>query len=63
MMEYMPMRNEFIVETLETLFPLAIAAAIGVCAANLAVQITKERAAPDAVVATHEQIAVSFPRK
>ena len=63
MMEYMLMRNEFIVETLETLFPLAIAAAIGVCAANLGVQITKERAALDAVVARHEQIAVSFPRK
>jgi hypothetical protein len=57
MMEYMPMRNQFIVETLETLFPLAIAAAIGVCAANLGVQITKERAALAAVVARHEQIA------
>jgi hypothetical protein len=59
----MPMINQFIVETLETLFPLAIAAAIGVCAANLAVQLTKERAALDAVVARHEQIAVSFPPK
>ena len=51
------MRNQFIVETLETLFPLTIAAAFGVCAANLGVQITKERAALDAVVARHEQIA------
>jgi hypothetical protein len=55
------MRNQFVVEILETLFPLAIAAAVGVCAATLGAQLTKERAALDAVVARQDR-GVPFPQ-
>ena len=44
------MRNWFI-DFGDTLFAVAIAAAIGICAANLAVQIQKERDAIDAAIA------------
>ena len=42
------MRNGFWDEIGDTLFAVAIAAAIGIGAANLAVQVNKERAAFDA---------------
>jgi hypothetical protein len=44
----MAMRNGFWDEIGDTLFAVAIAAAIGISAANLAVQVNKERAAFDA---------------
>ncbi len=42
------MRNEFLDEIGDTLFAVAVAAAIGLGAANLAIQVNKERAAFDA---------------
>jgi hypothetical protein len=46
--EDVAMRNEFWNEIGDTLFMVAIAVAIGVVAANLAIQVNKERAAFDA---------------
>jgi hypothetical protein len=46
--EDVAMRNEFWDEIGDTLFVAAIAVAIGVVAANLAIQVNKERAAFDA---------------
>jgi len=42
------MRSEFLDEIGDTIFAVAMAAAIGLGAANLAVQVNKERAAFDA---------------
>ncbi len=42
------MRNEFLDEIGDALFAFAVAAAIGFGAANLAIQVNKERAAFDA---------------
>jgi hypothetical protein len=42
------MRNEFLDEIGDTLFAVAVAGAIGLSAANLAIQVNKERAAFDA---------------
>lgn len=39
------MRNEFLDEIRDTLFAVAVAGAIGLSAANLAIQVNKERAA------------------
>jgi hypothetical protein len=44
------MRNGFWDEIGDTLFVAAIAVAIGVVAANLAIQVNKERAALDATI-------------
>jgi hypothetical protein len=41
------MRNEFLDEIGDTLFAVAVAGAIGLGAANLAIQVNKERAASD----------------
>ena len=45
------MRDLFTEEIGDTLFALAMAVAIGIGAANLAVQVGKERAALDAAIA------------
>jgi hypothetical protein len=53
----MAMRGELldkIGDTLDTLFAVAMAAAIGLGAANLAVQLNKERAAFDAAAASQK---------
>jgi hypothetical protein len=42
------MPNEFLDEIGDTLFAVAVATAIGLSAANLAIQVNKERAALDA---------------
>ena len=42
------MRNEFLDEIGDTLFAVAVAGAIGLSAANLAIQVNKEKAASDA---------------
>ena len=47
------MRNEFLDEIGDTLFAVAVAGAIGLSAANLAIQVNKERAAFDASAASH----------
>jgi hypothetical protein len=41
------MRNESLEEIADTLFAVAVAAAIGLSAANLAIQVNKERVAFD----------------
>ena len=46
------MRNEFLDEIGDTLFAVAVAGAIGLSAANLAIQVNKERAAFDASAAS-----------
>lgn len=46
------MRNEFLDEIGDTLFAVAVAGAIGLSAANLAIQVNKERAALDASAAS-----------
>ena len=45
------MRDQFKEEIADTLFAVAMAVAIGIGAANLAVQVGKERAALDAAIA------------
>jgi hypothetical protein len=46
------MRNEFLDEIGDTLFAVAVAGAIGLSAANLAIQVNKGRAAFDASAAS-----------
>ncbi len=48
------MRNEFLDEVGDTLFAVAVAGAIGLGAANLAIQVNKARAASDAGAAIHK---------
>ena len=48
------MRNEFLNEIGDSIFAIAMAAAIGLAATNLAIQITHERAALDAASFGHE---------
>jgi hypothetical protein len=55
------MRNEFWDEIGDTLFAVAIAAAIGFGAANLAVQVTKERASFDAAAASERLSQLAYP--
>jgi hypothetical protein len=52
--EDMAMRDQFTEEIGDTLFAVAMAVAIGIGAANLAVQVSKERAALDAAIAAPE---------
>jgi hypothetical protein len=52
--EEMAMRNEFWDEIGDTIFAVGIAAAIGLGAANLAVQVNKQRAAFDAAAASEK---------
>jgi hypothetical protein len=48
------MRNEFLNEIGDSIFAIAMGAAIGLAATNLAIQITHERAALDAASFGHE---------
>jgi hypothetical protein len=60
--EDVAMRNEFWDEIEDTLFAVAIAAAIGLGAANLAVQVTKERATLDAAAASERLSQLAYPQ-
>jgi hypothetical protein len=51
--EDMAMRSEFLDEIGDTLFAVAVAGAIGLSAANLAIQVNKERTTFDASAASH----------
>ena len=54
------MRNEFLDEIGDTIFAIAMAAAIGLAAANLAIQITNERAVLDAASVGHENVSTTI---
>jgi hypothetical protein len=55
------MRNEFLDEIADTLFAVAVAGAIGVGAANLAIQVNKERAASDPDTASQTLSHFAYP--
>jgi hypothetical protein len=55
------MRNEFLDEIADTVFAVAVAGAIGVGAANLAIQVNKERAASDADTASQKLSHFAYP--
>ena len=55
------MRNEFLDEIGDTLFAVAVAGTIGLGAANLAIQINKERATFDASAAGHKLGQLAYP--
>ncbi len=55
------MRNDFWDEIGDMLFAVAVAAAIGLGAANLAVQVNKERAALDAFAASQKLGQLATP--
>jgi hypothetical protein len=57
----MVMRNEFLDEIADTLFAVAVAGAIGLGAANLAIQVNKERAASDADTASQKLSHFAYP--
>jgi hypothetical protein len=57
------MRNEFLDEIGDTLFAVAVAGAIGLSAANLAIQVNKERAALDASAASHMLGQLAYPQQ
>jgi hypothetical protein len=57
------MRSEFLDEIGDTLFVVAVAGAIGLSAANLAIQVNKERAAVEASAASHMLGQVAYPRQ
>jgi hypothetical protein len=54
------MRNEFLDEIGDTIFAIAMAAGIGLAAANLALQITNERAVLDAASVGHENVSTTI---
>jgi hypothetical protein len=57
------MRNEFLDEIGDTLFAVAVAGAIGFSAANLAIQVNKERTAFDASAANHMLGQMAYPQQ
>jgi hypothetical protein len=57
----MAMPKEFLDEVGDTLFAVAVAGAIGLGAANLAIQVNKERAALDASAASHMLGELVYP--
>jgi len=59
----MAMRNELLDEIGDTLFAVAVAGAIGLSAANLAIQVNKERAALDASAASHMFGRLAYPQQ
>jgi hypothetical protein len=59
----MAMRNEFLDEIGDTLFAVAVAGAIGLSAANLAIQVNKGRAAFDASTANHMLSQLAYPQQ
>ena len=54
------MRNEILDEIGDTIFAIAMAAAIGLAATNLAVQVTNERAVLDAATVGHENVSTTI---
>jgi hypothetical protein len=56
------MRNEFLDEIGDTVFAVAMVAAIGLGAANLAVQVNKERAAFDVAAASQKLGQLEYPQ-
>jgi hypothetical protein len=59
--EGMAMKNDFFDEIADTLFAIAVAAAIGLGAATLAIQVNKERAVLDASAAGEKLGQLSNP--
>jgi hypothetical protein len=59
----MAMRSEFLDEIGDTLFAVAVAGAIGLSAANLAIQVNKDRAAFDASAASHRLGQLAYPQQ
>jgi hypothetical protein len=59
----MAMRYEFLDEIGDTLFAVAVAGAIGLSAANLAIQVNKGRAAFDASTANHMLSQLAYPQQ
>jgi hypothetical protein len=57
----MAMRKEFLDDIGDTLFSVAVAGAIGLSAANLAIQVNKERAAFDASASSHMLGKLTYP--
>jgi hypothetical protein len=57
------MRSEFLDEIGDTLFAVAVAGAIGLSAANLAIQVNKERAAFDSSAASHILGQLAYPQQ
>ena len=55
------MRNELFDEIGDALFTAAIAAAIGIGAANIPIQVNKERAALEAAAASQRLGPVAYP--
>jgi len=55
------MRNEFLDEIGDTLFAVAVAGAIGLGAANLAIQVNKAKAASDADTASQKLSRFAYP--
>jgi hypothetical protein len=56
------MRSEFLDEVGDTLFAVAVAGAIGLSAANLAIQVNKERATFNASAASHTIGELDYPQ-
>jgi hypothetical protein len=56
------MRKEFLDEIGDTLFAVAVAGAIGLSAANLAIQVNKERAVFDASAVSHMFGRLAYPQ-
>jgi len=54
-------RNEIVDEIGDTLFAVAVAGTIGLGAANLAIQVSKERAAFDASAASYRRGQLAYP--
>jgi hypothetical protein len=59
----MAMRNEVFDEIGDAIFAVAVAGAIGLGAANLAVQVNKERAGLDSSAATHMRDQLAYPQR
>lgn len=57
------MRGEFLDEIGDTLFAVAVAGAIGLSAANLAIQVNKDRAAFGASAASHTIRELADPQQ
>jgi len=57
------MRSGFPDEIGDTLFAVAVAGAIGLSAANLAIQVNKERAVFDASAANHRLGQLAYPQQ
>jgi hypothetical protein len=57
------MRSESLDEIGDTLFAVAVAGAIGLSAANLAIQVNKERAAFDVSAASHRLGQLAYPQQ